>query len=149
MDGFSHTAHVPSAEYTLQWPQHNNNKQHDEHDEEHHSLPVRQPVKQTKSAGPRQDWCVRSLAGPNVNTDAEGCGTVRGTQAGVVTGAFVAQLLPLQPHWFLLLLVAGQLAENLAAGGQSRGSLFGQRGGVTAEGAREASAAAVTILVIQ
>lgn len=64
-------------------------------------------------------------------------------------GAFVAQLLPLQPHRLLLLLMGGKLAEDLVTGGQGWGSLLGQRGGVTAEGTREASAATVTILVSQ
>lgn len=149
VDGVSHTAHVPSAEYTLQWPQHNDNKQHHEHDEEHHPLPVCQPVQQANSPGLRLDRSIHCFVGPNVNADAEGRGTVGGARAGVVPGAFVAQLLPLEPHRLLLLLVAGQLAEDLTAGGQGRGSLLRQRGGVTAEGAREASAAAVIILVSQ
>lgn len=149
VDGFSHTAHVPSAEYTLQWPQHDHNQQHHEHHEEHHPLPVRQPVQQAKSPGLRLDRNVHCLAGPNVDADAEGGGTVGGARAGVLPGTFVAQLLPLQPHRLLLLLVAGQLAEDLVAGGQGRGSLVGQHGGVTTEGAREASASAVAVLVSQ
>lgn len=141
------TAHVPSAEHTLQWPQHNYNKQQHEHDEKHQPLPVCQPAHQAKSLGLRLDRSIHCLAGPNVNADAEGRGTITCPCTGVVLEAFVAQLLPLQPHWLLLLLVAGQLAEDLAAGCQGRGSLLRQRGGVTAEGAREASAGAVSVLV--
>ena len=139
------TAHVPGAERALQRPQHDNNKQHHEHDKEHHPLPVGQPVQQANSPRPRLDGRVHCLAGPNVNADAEGRGTVRGAVAVAFPGAIVAQLLPLNPHVLLLLLVSGQPAEDFAASGQSRGSLLGQCGGVTAEGAREVSAAAVLV----
>lgn len=142
-----HAAHVPSAEHTLQRPQHHDKKQHHEHDEEHQPLPIRQTIQPAESPGPRLGRGVRSLAGPDVNAYAEGRGTVRGAWAGVRTGAFVAQLLPVQPHRLHLLLVAGQLVEDVVAGGQGRGSLLWQLGGVTAEGAREASAGVVTVLL--
>lgn len=144
---FSHAAYVTSAEHTLQRPQHDDNKQQHEHDEEHQPLPVCRPIQPAESPALRLDRSVRSLAGPNVNADAEGRGTVGGARVSVLPGAFVAQLLPVQPHRLLLLLVGGQLAEDLVAGGQGRGSLLGQHGGVTAEGARQASAGAVIILV--
>lgn len=145
LDDFSHTAQVPSAEYTLQWPQHDDDKQHHEHDEEHHPLPLCQPIHPAKRPR-RLDRSVRCLFGPDVDADAEGRGTVGGARS---IDAFVAQLLPLQPHRLLLLLVVGKLAEDFVAGGQGRGSLLGQHGGMAAEGAREASGAAVTVLVSQ
>ncbi len=145
-DVFWHTAHVSSAEHTLQWPQHNDNKQHHKHNKEHHPFPVCQPTQTAKSPMLRVDWSTDSL-GANVDADAEWRRAVRGARASVRPGGFVAQLLPLKPHRLLLLQVAGQPAEDLAAGGQGRGTLLRQRGGLTAEGAREASAATVTFLV--
>lgn len=139
----SQTAYVPGAERTLQRPQHDNDKQHHEHDEEQHPLPVRQPVQQANSPRPRLDGRFHRLAGPYVNADAEGRGTVGGAVA--FPGAIVAQLLPVNPHILLLLLVSGQPAEDFAASGQSRRSFLWQRGGLTAEGAREVSAAAVLV----
>lgn len=139
----SQTAYVPGAERTLQRPQHDNDKQHHEHDEEQHPLPVRQSVQQANSPRPRLDGRFHRLAGPYVNADAEGRGTVGGAVA--FPGAIVAQLLPVNPHILLLLLVSGQPAEDFAASGQSRRSFLWQRGGLTAEGAREVSAAAVLV----
>lgn len=144
---FSHTTHVPSAEHTLQRPQHNHNEEHHEHGEEDHSLPVCQSANHPVVPGARLHGRIRRLAGPNINADAEGCGAVGGARSGVLIEALVAQLLPLQPHRLLLLLVVGQLAQDFVAGGQSGGSVLRQDGGVTAEGAGEMFAAPVPILV--
>lgn len=61
--------------------------------------------------------------------------------------ALIAELLPVQPHGLLLLLVGGQLAQDLAAGGQGWGALLRQRGGVAAEGAGEAGPGAAVVLL--
>lgn len=61
---------------------------------------------------------------PDVAADALASGTV-----------FVPQLVTLQPHRLLVLLVGREPAEDFAAGGQSRWAPRGQRGGLAAEGA--------------
>lgn len=140
---------VSSAEHTLQGPQHDYDQQHHQYKEEDQPLPVRQSAQQARRPGSCLDGSIRRLTGPDVDADAEGHGAVGGARHGVLPRALVAQLLALQPHGLLLLLVAGQLAEDLPAGGQGRGSLLGQHGGVTAEGAREARAATNVLLVGQ
>lgn len=141
--GSSHTAQVPGAKHTLQWPQHNDNKQHHECDEDQHPLPICQSVQPAKSPR-RPGWSHRRLGGSDVNADAEGRGAVRGIRSG---HGFVAQLLPIQPHRLLMLLVDWELAEDLLTGGQGRRSFLRQRGGMAAEGAREASGVVVAVLL--
>lgn len=149
MRSFSHAAHVSSAEYALQRPQHNHNQQNHECNEQDHPLPVRQSAHQAVSPAPSLDGRFYRFVGPNVNADAEGRGTVGDPCPCVLPGGLVAQLLSLQPDGLLLLLVAGQFAQDLMARGQRWRSLLGQHGEVTAEGAREACAAMVTVLVGQ
>ncbi|KAF3857744.1 hypothetical protein F7725_010945 [Dissostichus mawsoni] len=90
--------------------------------------PFHQPV-QLQVVRPRLDRSGYRLAGPNVNAD--GRGAFRRAQAGVLLGAFVAQLLPLQPHgssccWWLGSL---QRTSRLVgrAGGPCSGSVVGWR----------------------
>lgn len=137
-----YAAHAPGADHTLQRPEHDDHQQHHEDDEEQYPLPVPQPVHEAQSL-----WLglgrSGGLAGPDVDADAESRGAVR----GVVYRALIAELLPVQPHGLLVLLVGGQPAEDLPAGGQGGGAFLRQRGGVTAEGTGEASLPAGVVLL--
>lgn len=145
--GIFHTVHVPGAEDALQGPQHDHNEQNHEHEEERHPLPVGESAHHAHSSGPGLGGWVRRLAGANVNAYAEGHGAVGVPRDGVLPGALVAQLLPVQPHRLHLLLVAGEFAEDLVAGGQGGGALVRQCGRVSAERAVEAGASLTAFLV--
>lgn len=140
----SDAAHAPGAEHALQGPQHHHDEQHHQHDEQHHPLPVGQPRQVAHSPALRLRRRRRPLGSADVDADAQGGGAVGGA---VLPAGLVAELLAVQPHGLLVLLVGGQLAEHLAAGGQRWGPLLGQHGGVAAEGAGEAGAGAVAVLV--
>lgn len=87
---------------------------------------------------------VRGLARSDVNADAQGRGTFC---SHAIVAAFVAQLLTFQPHGLLVLLVVRELAEDLAARGQSRGPLLGQHRGLATEGAGDVIRGVVAALI--
>lgn len=138
-------AQVPGGENALQRPQHDDAEQHGQDQEEEEPPPVPGVVLPAEAPrGPRLR--LLGLAGPDVDADAEGGGG-GAVRAHAVALALAAQLLALQPHRLLLLLVAGELAEDLLAGGEGRGPLLGQGGGLATQGAGDVFADVAAVLV--
>lgn len=140
---FTIAAQVPRGEHTLQWPQHDDTEQHYQNEEEHKPPPVPGVILPAEAPRrPRRPG--RALARPDVDADAQGRGAVCPRAVFV---SFVAQLLALQPHRLLLLLVTGELAEHFLARGQSRGPRLGQRRGLATEGAGDVFRGVAALLI--
>lgn len=68
--------------------------------------------------------------GTNVNADAE-------SRHACLKWPVVAQLVPIEPHGLLVLLMPGKTTQNLMAGSQSRRAIFRDGCQVAAERTRD------------